>query len=1364
MDELMTEDSVGGAGGESSGGGSGGRTRARSNGDAAAAAARGTRPPSSDENAMPPPAARRSTEGGGGGGGGEGASKRGRGTAAAAATAFSDDDEEEEEEEEEDSEGEPSARSDDRECDARNTSDLEGHPSDGGVEVERRDEGRGRRRTSNGERGRRAGGSGAAAAAAAALRGRGRPPSNNNNNNAGRSAAAASRALDAAAEDAQLVRAAARRLEEAEAREAANDNANDNGENDGNGGQQRNLEALDVDASGRPFVVVGADGREWHRPRGQGLPGQVKTVVLRDFMCHEHFKVELCPHVNFVSGVNGSGKSALLQALQLALGVRAAATGRASAASSLVRTGASQASIRVEIWNTGPDAHRPELFGDTVVIERKLSATSAHSLFSLKTKAGKVVSNTKREVDAVLEALSVDAANPVVVMTQDVARSFLGGGGGGGGGNAAAPDRGIGATAASAKKFEVYMKATLLARAESSHAAAADAVAETRRHVEAEAERLAERNAKVAALQKSLNSLGAAERCREEVGRCDRALAWATARNCEAVSAAVELRLTQKGPEMLRAAQERLSRLEEAAGEAQRSADEQGARSESAVAALNDATKLHRAAVAEAAAAERAKGAAKRAAEGALEREAAAQASCEAAFAAAEAAADAASKARIQRAKAAMGRAAAEEKKVGAALKARSDSMAEAKTAVFAKGERSDSANMALQTALDNAKRSRSKHEELAAAQASKNRAAFFGGTAAVGVAGEVARQLSGRGPSSGGSRTRLSGQGPCAGPLGALVALTEPRWAAALQAAAGPGGSHFLTSTAADADTLIRLFADFGLKSGARAVLVDSAIPPHRVEPLVDSRGGPLKTLLSVLDFSSSSGSSSSSASAASAEASAFAATAARNYLIDAFKVERVVLCESEAEARSAARLKGVVAAVLPDGTSFTFKGGTLTGRPSAASGGGGGKSGWIGLYGGAAAAEEAAEEASRAEKAASESKRKHKAKLLEFEEAKEAYKAAVAGHRGAKQRHDAARAALTRAEDELSAAAGGGGGGIAGGGGPTSSSLNSNDSATNFGNNAIGALEEALRQARAEAADRQRALDEAEAALSAATLAAEEAAAGKDRLAAALSNEAGTGGLQALLDAAGALQRKAGAARDAVARIEEQLARLEGSRDRIAAEAAARRGDASAVCSEGEGEEALRELAAIGAFEGKVEKALLVGVGLLEAPEEEAGGEEAGAGAEQQGGEGEESDGGGEGDEGEEGEEEGGRRNNNNRRRASNATNAATTRQPSAAKVANLYEALAAVVSARRDRARQGAAAARAEAGGDEAELRAELAAAKPACVASAAKLRTHAGALRALEESLQFRMEDFKRMDRQVEEAVRIRRRKSWSMNIF
>ena len=60
------------------------------------------------------------------------------------------------------------------------------------------------------------------------------------------------------------------------------------------------------------------------------------------------------PSVNFISGTNGSGKSATLQALQFCLGVAARHTGRGQGAKDLIKYGARQLLARVTLWNTGP--------------------------------------------------------------------------------------------------------------------------------------------------------------------------------------------------------------------------------------------------------------------------------------------------------------------------------------------------------------------------------------------------------------------------------------------------------------------------------------------------------------------------------------------------------------------------------------------------------------------------------------------------------------------------------------------------------------------------------------------------------------------------------------------------------------------------------------------------------------------------------------------------------------------------------------------------------------------------------------------------------------------------------------------------
>ncbi len=49
--------------------------------------------------------------------------------------------------------------------------------------------------------------------------------------------------------------------------------------------------------------------------------GSIKKLVVNNFMVHQRLELDFGPRVNMITGVNGSGKSALLQAIVLALGM-----------------------------------------------------------------------------------------------------------------------------------------------------------------------------------------------------------------------------------------------------------------------------------------------------------------------------------------------------------------------------------------------------------------------------------------------------------------------------------------------------------------------------------------------------------------------------------------------------------------------------------------------------------------------------------------------------------------------------------------------------------------------------------------------------------------------------------------------------------------------------------------------------------------------------------------------------------------------------------------------------------------------------------------------------------------------------------
>ena len=144
-----------------------------------------------------------------------------------------------------------------------------------------------------------------------------------------------------------------------------------------------------------------------------------------NFMCHRNLSIALGPRINFVIGHNGSGKSAILTALTVALGGRASVTSRGSSVKSFVRQGATAAEVRVHLHNAGPDAFRPEVFGDMITVERRIHADGGGH-WRIRSAAGRVVSTRREDLDALCDHANIQVDNPMNILTQDAARQFLG--------------------------------------------------------------------------------------------------------------------------------------------------------------------------------------------------------------------------------------------------------------------------------------------------------------------------------------------------------------------------------------------------------------------------------------------------------------------------------------------------------------------------------------------------------------------------------------------------------------------------------------------------------------------------------------------------------------------------------------------------------------------------------------------------------------------------------------------------------------------------------------------------------------------------------------------------------------------------
>nr|KIR89262.1 hypothetical protein I308_00267 [Cryptococcus tetragattii IND107] len=153
--------------------------------------------------------------------------------------------------------------------------------------------------------------------------------------------------------------------------------------------------------------------------------GIIKSISLIDFMCHRHLTVDFGPRMNFVVGHNGSGKSAVLTAIAVALGGKANLTGRGTGLKDLIRTGADRAVITITLANSGDSAYRPEVYNPSIVIERTIHSNGSSGYKFKASKDGKTIANKRSELTSISDYFNINIDSPLTILTQDQSRSFL---------------------------------------------------------------------------------------------------------------------------------------------------------------------------------------------------------------------------------------------------------------------------------------------------------------------------------------------------------------------------------------------------------------------------------------------------------------------------------------------------------------------------------------------------------------------------------------------------------------------------------------------------------------------------------------------------------------------------------------------------------------------------------------------------------------------------------------------------------------------------------------------------------------------------------------------------------------------------
>ncbi|KAI3616349.1 structural maintenance of chromosomes protein 6 [Moniliophthora roreri] len=191
---------------------------------------------------------------------------------------------------------------------------------------------------------------------------------------------------------------------------------------------QQQAETVDDDAFEERFGAELTERMEAKRNKpgygGVAEYGIIESIEMYQFMCHRSLSFNFGPNINFIIGHNGSGKSAVLSAITVALGGKTNSTGRGSGLKAFIREGQQVAEVTISLKNQGEEAYKPSEYGKSILITRRFTSTG-NSTWKIRAKDGRVISSKKEELAAICDHMNIQVDNPMNVLTQDAARQFL---------------------------------------------------------------------------------------------------------------------------------------------------------------------------------------------------------------------------------------------------------------------------------------------------------------------------------------------------------------------------------------------------------------------------------------------------------------------------------------------------------------------------------------------------------------------------------------------------------------------------------------------------------------------------------------------------------------------------------------------------------------------------------------------------------------------------------------------------------------------------------------------------------------------------------------------------------------------------
>jgi chromosome segregation ATPase len=200
------------------------------------------------------------------------------------------------------------------------------------------------------------------------------------------------------------------------------------------------------------------------------------------------------------------GKSAVLVGLVTCLGAAARFSNRGSKLGDLVKTGCHQATIRITLRNEGPEAYKPELYGKSITVERRIVKEGGGG-YKIKDQNGKNQSSLREELDAILEQFNLQVENPCNVLMQDASKMFLAGN---------KPE----------KKYELFLNATQLEQMKQDLEDAGNNLKMSEATLEAKQGSLGDMEERLKVLEGKVQALQALEKYRTKVKHLRACLAW----------------------------------------------------------------------------------------------------------------------------------------------------------------------------------------------------------------------------------------------------------------------------------------------------------------------------------------------------------------------------------------------------------------------------------------------------------------------------------------------------------------------------------------------------------------------------------------------------------------------------------------------------------------------------------------------------------------------------------------------------------------------------------------------------------------------------------------------------------------------